>query len=787
MPARSDTVRASQLWQLPLLLFSLLVFGYAAYLFVDPKPGLTIDDRIAIASLLLERNRPEAAIEHLNKLLITEKLEPAKRGRIHLLLAGALEAAQKEKRLNVPANHQRIIEQTRLAMGDGEKPTGDMYRRMGSSFEALNRSAEALDNYRQAATLDPQLAISLQRKIIDLQLGQDDTIGAEVSLEAYAKMPDISDAERAWALGERAQILTDRGQFTSARTLLDEALKISIDPVQLGEVNFRQGYASWKTGAIDDAERYLRVAREQLRVQHPIDAEACYVLGRIYQEKNEPAQAISFYQIVLTSHPGSKVSPLALLGRGLCRIMTSDDDAGLSDLHDLTNQVLEKSSRARYREPVVEGLQRGAKLLEVKGKYAGAIELLAYEQSLVGEPKGNFFARLGSVFEKRSDQIASTIPDITDEAERIRRGQQVRDLRAKSGDAFIAYSRALTLADDGGYGDALWRGVQLYDRAGDVQRVISALELFVAERPEDALASDALLRLGRAYQASGLFDKAITAFQRNQFRYPKSLAASKSAVPLAQAYIAKGTDFHAKAERTLLSVIDNNPLLTPESEEFKLALFELAQLFYRSGRYEESVAKLEELTQRYPNEERFGQLLFLMGDSYRKSANLLDVKLAALNAGEVSPGQPVTGAGEAIEANAAKKERLTKAKALYDRVIELYRTSPPASDTDKLYMRLAHFYRADCMYDLGNYEEAVRLYDAAAFRYQEDPSSLSAYVQIVNSYFALGKVEEAKTANERAKWLLKRMPQEAFSDGSFSMPKNYWEQWLKWTSEAGMW
>ena len=65
-------------------------------------------------------------------------------------------------------------------------------------------------------------------------------------------------------------------------------------------------------------------------------------------------------------------------------------------------------------------------------------------------------------------------------------------------------------------------------------------------------------------------------------------------------------------------------------------------------------------------------------------------------------------------------------RKLYDRVIDLYRASPPLQDIDKLYQKLAHFYRADCLYDLGNYEEAIKLYDAAAFRYQEDPSALAA-------------------------------------------------------------
>ena len=82
-------------------------------------------------------------------------------------------------------------------------------------------------------------------------------------------------------------------------------------------------------------------------------------------------------------------------------------------------------------------------------------------------------------------------------------------MRARAGDAYIAYSRALTLADDKGYGEAMWKGIDLYDRAADLQRVISALEVFVAERPEDALTPEALLRLGRALQAGGQFDKAI--------------------------------------------------------------------------------------------------------------------------------------------------------------------------------------------------------------------------------------------------------------------------------------
>jgi tetratricopeptide (TPR) repeat protein len=265
------------------------------------------------------------------------------------------------------------------------------------------------------------------------------------------------------------------------------------------------------------------------------------------------------------------------MGRGVCRIATGSDDAGLTDLHDLVEQILAHNNRQKLKDQAITALQQGSQILTGKQNLTGALELLSYEQQLQPDPTANFFARLGNVFENRAEQLDRSLPTVQG-AERVRREQQVRDSRTRAGDAYIAYSRKLTLADDKGYGEAMWKGIDLYDRAANVQCVISALDLFANERPEDPLTPDALLRLGRAYQAAGLFDKAIDAFSRNQFRYPKSLAASKSAVPLAQAYIAKGPDSFAKAESVLKGVVEDNPLITPEEDEVHQALFELAQL-----------------------------------------------------------------------------------------------------------------------------------------------------------------------------------------------------------------
>src|SRR4051812_4120632 len=178
----SATSPVRQLWQLPLLLVSLCLFTYAAYLFIAPRRGLSIDQKVDVARLYLKNERPEAALNQLNKIITTEKLDRDHEATVHLLLAQSIDAAQQQKRIDLPANRQQIVEQTRLALLMGAKNSADIQRRLGESYEALDRPAEALDHYRQSMAMDTNHALRLQRKVIDLQLAVNDTGPAEATL-----------------------------------------------------------------------------------------------------------------------------------------------------------------------------------------------------------------------------------------------------------------------------------------------------------------------------------------------------------------------------------------------------------------------------------------------------------------------------------------------------------------------------------------------------------------------------------------------------------------------------
>jgi tetratricopeptide (TPR) repeat protein len=785
MAARHRTGGFGQLWQLPLLIASLGLFAYAAFIFIDPKSGPSVDERITAARACIKAERPEAAIDQLNSILATQKLDQSHESTVHLLLGEALADLQSQRHSKLRSYADQILEQTHQALSLGARTSYEVERRLAESYELIGKPGLALDHYRQAMELDPTHALRLQRKVIDLQLAQNDAGAAEASLETYNRTPDLADGERAWALCTQAKLLIDRNEFVKGRTLLERAQKLDPDPTAQGQINYFLGFCAYELGDPAEAERLLRVCRQQLKTEHPLDADAAYLLGVIRQDKPDYAVAASFYQDVLLCHPDSIVATRSLLGRGLCRIQLDQVDAGVTDLTDLTHELLASSAHDADKPQAIAALATSATHLSSTGDFASAIELLDDEQSLEKTPPPSFFGRLSLIYERRADQLQAVVDQTP--AEKVRRARQIHELLTKAGDASVAQSRGLTQIDDKGYADALWRGIDMYDRAANLQATAAALELFVAERPTDPLTPTALLRLGRAYLAMGTpvsLDKAISAFQRNQFLFPNSLAASKSAVPLAQAYIAKGPASYPKAEAVLKGVIENNALLSPEAEEFKQSLFELAQLYYRTGRFDESIARLEEMTLRYPNDPRIGQLLFMTADSYRKSAADLETRPAVASTDPAAAGKV---AGETAGLSTTRRERLVKAKALFDQVVDLYHQSPPRTELDKLYKKLANFYRADCLFDCGQYEDAIRLYDAAAFQYQDDPSSLAAYVQIVNAYYALGKPDEAKSATERARWLLKRMPPDAFTNGSFSMPREYWENQLKWSAQSGLW
>ena len=285
--------------------------------------------------------------------------------------------------------------------------------------------------------------------------------------------------------------------------------------------------------------------------------------------------------------------------------------------------------------------------------------------------------------------------------------------------------------------------------------------------------TEALLRLGRSYQSLNDYVNAIEAYEANLLEYPRTPPAIGSVVPLAQCYLARGEEYFEQAEQVLLSLVnqtgEEQAPITPAAHEYRQALFLLGEMYVGHDDYEKAIRVLEEAVARYPDDVGAGTAKFLLANSYRLSSLALRAE------------------GDREEAAAFRQRlvsevvrRLTRAHDLFSELAaELGRGgSDNAEGIRPEYVRLALFYQADCLFDLGRFGQALPLYEEAAWKYHDTPAALSASVQILNCYQRMGRTDEARTALQRARQLVGRIPQERFTLLDSGMSKKQWEDYL---------
>ena len=106
-----------------------------------------------------------------------------------------------------------------------------------------------------------------------------------------------------------------------------------------------------------------------------------------------------------------------------------------------------------------------------------------------------------------------------------------------------------------------------------------------------------------------------------------------------------------------------------------------------------------------------------------------------------------------------------------------------------LYERLSLFYQADCLFELNapaTLQQALELYRRAAARYEREPAALTAQVQVANIYLRLGRLTEAARAVERARWLLRNIPDGAFAAYPDGAGREHWDRYLTGISSSDL-
>lgn len=379
--------------------------------------------------------------------------------------------------------------------------------------------------------------------------------------------------------------------------------------------------------------------------------------------------------------------------------------------------------------------------------------------------------------------------------------REARTHLLRGAEYYRAHAAGVVQTDAKAYGDSLWGAADMFDRAGDLPGSALAFEQFAADFPGDSRKPEAVFRLAQAQRAQGDLDVAASLYrslisgEAGDSRLSGRFA-DASLVPLAQTLLADSkAENDAEAEEVLQRVLRGDVGGT-STAQYRMALRVLGSYYYDTGRYERAIERLQEYLDRTRELQSEavqasapsanGSAVVTTSDDAAKpsDADTLGLLYKLADAHRLSAAAITSGFDAAMpdsrrrELETARKERLVSALALFAQVEEGLGHLPRRTAIDDLRYRNSLLYRADCAFDLRDFDTAVRLYDEARERNPRDPASLIAMIQIVASLLEQGRTAEALTANSRAKKFYESLPASVWDDPSLPMTRKQWEQWL---------
>ncbi len=805
---RTDPVEAVRsgwrgLWQVPTLLAAgaLLVAGVAFS--IANKPDPTFDGALQRAEELIERREPQSAIRVLNERVFSflstdpESVPTTARRRYHTLVARAIYEGQEQLGLDVAENHESVVREYLRAEKAGETLSPTDLHHLAMTYVHRGEYELALARIKAMPPDQRERRARVERAVVDAWLRSPISYEGEAInlLTDMLADPALADEDRVWALARRADVQMSQGAAEQAIERLLQAvprIDAGSDPAGAAQLHQKLAEAYLAAGSPREAETHAQRVLDLVGPENAAAPYAMLALGRVREARGELAEARDIYATIDEEYGGTPAYGGALLGLGETLAGLNSVDASLEaygrlvtyltgvprpeggpSIARVTESLLDRyldlttvwnfESAMRFAALASSLYEPGEEPPDVIRAIADGHRLSA--ESMMGEPSGEGGRTLSEA--ERSRVLASM--------DGATRAETQRHL-LRSGAHFRALAERFVLEDDDAYADALWQAASQFDRAGQLGRAQEAYRSFATGVPSDPRTAEARFRLGRTHQSQGEYSAASGYYEglvndlRTGARREVGPFGVRSFVPLAQCYLLDSDPSNDDEARSLLESALSGAIGTAETEQYHDALIELGTLYHRSGELEAAIERFSEALARYPESPVVGTVKFRNADARRQLADRIEGTLE----GPMPDSERQSRREQIIRLRHEAIDGFHDVQAYFDA-----RDPATLTELDQLHLRNSLFYKGDCAFDLGSFEEAIAYYDAARERYPDDPASLVAMVQIVSAYVEMGDLGRAKTANERARRFYLSLPEEAWDDPSLPMERADWERWLE--------
>jgi tetratricopeptide (TPR) repeat protein len=766
----TPTTPLRQLWQAPVF-----VAGVAALLAAvwgrppaGPDVRRQLDRDLAAARHELGRGDGdlEAAAEAARRAVDEAATFPEHLGEAHLLLGSI------HLRLGDRAAPELAVEHWRLARehleqaehhGVPPEEQGRLQYRLGKAgfllkdnpdrvVERLAAGVEQADDRAEGYGLLTRAYLNLTPPNLEMALRANAKLRQEV--------PRLDERVLGPAKLLGGELLLRQGHAVEARKVL-EKISDQAPPEVLTQARLLRARTYQDEGKWKEASELWKALLEDRRAPPPEPGKVLYNLGVCHRGLDEPREAAAVWEQCLGRGRGEE-APAAALALADLRLHENaggkGPEAALALLTraagavqkpgDWTNSLVELP-RARA------AFERTAQAFREAGRFDLAVQLAAvYDRLATPGRAAALRAEVHTEWARAHQEKAQAADDLV--ARQKEENAAREHLRAAAAAHAEAADRAEAPAESA---DHLWDSAAAYLRGQDHAQAAALLERFLERYPKSEHQGEGWFLLAECHRHLNNQEAAERAYLRciefpTPFQYHARYHLALDAIQNKQMDRAE----EILAQNLQLLRFDANP----EAQE--KSLFMLGDLLYRRKNYRRVVQHLEEALGRFPPGPEGTRARYQLADSYRELANQ-EHKSYLMR-------EPMSN--ETRQHYLEEHRRwLTKAAEEFKKLAELLQKPETRGHLTPEEQDEVPFIAAECLFNLGKYDEALVEYEKLAEQYRGQPSALR----------ALGK--EAAIFTARQEWDQVRQRLDLIRQNLSCLPDNQRAAWEEWLEVAG--
>lgn len=601
--------------------------------------------------------------------------------------------------------------------------------------------------------------------------------------QAYLRLPEPNDRAALEALqqqlaspkGTESLLAYPRllcGELYRRLDQLDEARKVlaRIGAGAPPEILFQARYLRARTlqeqGYWAEAAQQWEQIKNDPRADDLRERGIWYALGCCYEKMDDLAQAQQAWE--KAAKLGGEEGEAAALGLAGLLLRGTQPTAAI----DYYEQVMKNlSSPSEYHNKLIDLpaaraiFETGCQVYLQLGNSEAALKLAMLYQKLA----------LPGVAEQLTGQAAEawgrSLLQEARRAETAEAGRQKeeegRQRLRRAGEAFDQASASVS--ETGERADLLWHSARDYLDGQSPANALPVLEKIVAL----PLPSE---KLGEAWYVRGEAFRQLSQPVSAQADYRHCI---KFAGPFAyraryQLALYEIEYNHLEDAETILT--QNLELMSADPagadpEAYEKTLYALANVIFTERDFGRAYRRFEEALERFPNDPGAGKARLQLAQCYRKLSQQCVEKINGAKTEEERRHWRTQGQ-HWVEMAATQLQTLSAG------LTTTKKTRPLTADEESM-ARQAAFAFAECQFDLGQYAEALRLYEELATRYRNQVDGLLALRCVWQLHGLQFQPNQARRALDGIKESLAQMPDDAFDNSAEIRTRRWWEDWMR--------